>query len=102
MRAVIGRKLFLQSCVLPIGRLNRFGMWRLGTSVSYSYTCAMQLYNEVLLCFFYVRVGRQSLIRQLQQSRGYSITVEMRLAECVLVYQPVMRKIADKMDGSWQ
>ena len=101
MRAVIGRKLFLQSCVLPIGRLNRFGMWRLGTSVSYSYTCAMQLYNAVLLCFFYVRVGRQSLSRQLQ-SRDYSITVEMRLAEGVLVYQPVMRKIADKMDGSWQ
>lgn len=61
----------------------------------------MQLYNAVLLCFFYVRVGRQSLIRQLQ-SRDYSITVEMRLAEGVLVYQPVMRKIADKMDGSWQ
>ena len=61
----------------------------------------MQLYNAVLLCFFYVRVGRQSLSRQLQ-SRDYSITVEMRLAEGVLVYQPVMRKIADKMDGSWQ
>lgn len=88
MQAVIGRKLFLQSRVLPIGETKP--LWAVATLVLLLviHLCyaIMQLCNEVLLCFFYVRVGRQSLIRQLQ-SRSYSITVEMRFAEGVLVYE---------------